>query len=285
MSLCKSYTSYHSVQSLPMSAIKPNNSKTVKHKEIPFCTCLKASMTIEAAVVIPLYVAFMVALIFFFRVLQVETEVAEALSYAGRNTAVECSSIDSKAVQLATAEALFRKELAEYPIASEYIARPGVTLLGSSFDGDYIRLCATYRVKLPIGFFGINGFSQSQQSEYRKWTGKNVGESLDDPYVYIAETGKVYHLTRSCPYLDLSIHKIRLDDVADSRNKGGRRYSPCSKCVKDIAGIEYVFITDYGTLYHLDLGCSRLKRTVYTVHLSEVGGKPPCSKCGGKMRE
>lgn len=278
MSLCKKIYK----KTLPMSAKRSKNQYSVKHKEIPLCTCNKGSMTIEAAVVLPVFAAFIISLLFFFRVLQVETEVAKALSYAQRLTAVESSLSDSEAVQLATAEVLFRKEIGKSEVVREYVAGKGqgITLLGSSAKGDYIKLCATYKIRLPLRFFLVSGFTQTQKSVGRKWTGKAVGEDNSDPYVYYTETGKVYHLTKSCPYLDLSIQKVLLREVASLRNKSKRRYKACSKCAAAAGEVEYVYITDYGTLYHMDLGCSRLKRTIYTVHLSEVGGRPACSKCG-----
>ena len=278
MSLCKKIHK----KTLPMSAKRNINQYSVKHKEIPLCTCNKGSMTIEAAVVFPVFAAFIISLLFFFRVLQVETEVAKALSYAQRLTAVESTLTDSEAVQLATAEVLFRKEIAKSQLVREYVAGKGqgITLLSSSAKGDYIKLCATYKIKLPLRFFLVSGFTQTQKCVGRKWTGKSVGEDDSDPYVYYTETGKVYHLTKSCPYLDLSIQKVLFSEVASLRNKSKRKYKACSKCAAGAGEAEYVYITDYGTLYHMDLGCSRLKRTIYTVHLSEVGGRPPCSKCG-----
>lgn len=267
-------------KSLPMSEY--NNPLSVKHKEIPFCTRLKGSMTLEAAVILPLYAGFIVSILFFFRVLQIETEVAEALSYASRMTAVESSVVESEAAQLTSAELLFRKEVAQYSLIKEYVSinGQGITLLGSSAKGDYIKLCATYKIRLPIGFFGVSGFTQTQKSVSRKWTGKHINSEEDDPYVYYTETGKVYHLTKSCPYLDLSIQKVPLAEVSGLRNKSKRKYSGCRKCAKNLSGVIYVYITDYGVLYHKDISCSGLKRTIYTVRLSQVGERPPCSKCG-----
>ena len=48
----------------------------------------KASFTLEAAVVIPLVTGFFVVLLMFFRILQIQTQVQEALVMAGRKTAV-----------------------------------------------------------------------------------------------------------------------------------------------------------------------------------------------------
>ena len=60
----------------------------------------KGSYTLEMAVVLPLVTAFMVSILFFFRVLQVQTQVQEALVYASRQTAAQASIGDSSAALL-----------------------------------------------------------------------------------------------------------------------------------------------------------------------------------------
>ena len=51
------------------------------------CSFFKGSYTLEAAVIIPVAAVFFLTLLFFFRVLQIQTEVQEALNYASRKTA------------------------------------------------------------------------------------------------------------------------------------------------------------------------------------------------------
>ena len=46
------------------------------------CSFFKGSYTLEAAVIIPVAAVFFLTLLFFFRVLQIQTEVQEALNYA-----------------------------------------------------------------------------------------------------------------------------------------------------------------------------------------------------------
>lgn len=244
----------------------------------------KASYTLEAAVIMPLVAGFFVALLFFFRVMQVETEVASALSYTSRNIAVEASTVESEAGLMASSELLLRKELLKCSNVKKYVSLKGngVTLLGSKFDGSYIDLKASYFVKLPISFFGVKGINLSQNSCSRKWTGMNLGGDDLDPYVYYTDTGQVYHLTDCCPYLDLTIRSVKYREIEALRNKNGAKYSSCSRCVAKITAEDKVYITDYGTAYHTILNCSALKRTIHMVHLSEVGNRRLCSKCEGR---
>ena len=47
-------------------------------QKMPSCTCLKASYTLEAAVIFPLVAGFFVFILFFFRVVQVESQVNQS---------------------------------------------------------------------------------------------------------------------------------------------------------------------------------------------------------------
>lgn len=153
--------------------------------------------------------------------------------------------------------------------------------MGSSFDRGYVELNADYTIRLPIGFFNEKGVRVSQTSKSRMWTGdadSNCGQNED--YVYVTEHGTVYHRNRECNYLDLTIRAVNYADVGAKRNKNEHKYYACSSCVAEKMWLSNVYITDYGTCYHASLGCSGLKRTIYLIPISEVGGKGACSKCG-----
>lgn len=244
---------------------------------------LKASYTLEAAVIFPLVAGFFVFILFFFRVVQVESQVKAALYYSSRMSALASSANDSSVVSVATAEVLFRSRISDSKHIDTYVSggRYGVSLLGSKMDGDDVALKAKYKVKLPVSFFTVDGIWIEDYSNSRKWTGKNPGEKTD-PYVFYTDYGSVYHLSEQCNYLDLSIKSIKWSQVGASRNKDGRKYHACYCAADKKTEGSTVFITDYGTNYHGKLGCSKLKRTVHKVHKSEVDGKNLCSKCKGE---
>lgn len=255
-------------------------------KEMPICACLKGSYTLEATVIIPIVVGFWMCLMLFFRVLQVQTAINQALDYAGRNVAVLSSTMDSESALLVSAEGLFLKEIKEYDAVDKYVkgGKLGISLLKSDFSENMVVLEAEYKIKLPVNFFNIKKLTFGQTSCHMKWLGKQVGES-DDTYVYYTETGTVYHLTKTCSYLDLSIHSANMAEIKALRNKNNHKYSACSCYVAKNTENKTVYITDYGTKYHGSLSCSSLKRTIYTVKLSEVSGRRLCSKCKLKSKE
>lgn len=42
---------------------------------------------------------------------------------------------------------------------------------------------------------------------------------------------------------------------------------------------DYVYIAEYGEVYHTCISCPGLTRNVHRVRLSEIGGVPPCERC------
>lgn len=241
----------------------------------------KASYTLEMAVILPLVTAFLVFILFFFRVLQVQTQVQAALVYASRKTAMQAGTTDSVPVLLAAAEVYFHKEVQQYKEFRQYVedSSGGVSLLRSELYGPEVALRADYFIRLPIPFFKMKGMSVTQTSTSRKWTGDRELWTNED-YVYVTEHGIVYHYSRNCRYLDLSIRAVEYAQIGALRNKSEHKYSGCNQCVAKNKDLQQVYITDYGEVYHARLSCSGLKRTIYMIPLSEVGSKGACSKCG-----
>lgn len=272
----------------------------------PRCTCYAGSFTLEAAVILPILASFFVSILFFFRVMQVQLEVQQALDDTGRRLAVylagdnsagesvegelteeDVSSLGSL-TEYAAAGILLQKELKGSKTASEYVrgGLAGITLFGSEFSTDQIHLKASYRIRLPVRIFWVWEVKIAQRADCRKWTGwKERGEDAEEDLVYITETGTVYHTTRSCTHLTLSIRSVTIGEIPQLRNENGDKYRECMICMdKNISGGQ-LYITDQGDCYHSDLGCSGLKRTIYTVRLSEVEGRRACSKCATEKQE
>lgn len=252
-------------------------------------TCLNASFTLEAAVILPLLTCFFVSLLFFFRVMQVELEVQKALDDTGRQLAVLLSGADGgSAAEFAAAEVLFLKELADSGEAVRYVSGGGIgiSLLQSEFEQHEIRLNASYQIRLPVRIFGISSVPVEQTACCRKWTGWHAPAESggSDEWVYITPMGTVYHLTDECTHLTLSIRSVGYGEVGALRNEDGGRYRPCAVCVDAKADHARVYITNQGDRYHADLNCTGIKRTIFLIRRSEVEGRSCCSRCMGYQR-
>ena len=154
-----------------------------------------------------------------------------------------------------------------------------ITMAKSDLSGNYINLQVNYYIKIPISFFEVKGVGICQKSKSHKWIGDRTDGKQSD-YVYVTKHGTVYHRSRKCHYLDLSIKSADYAQISSMRNKNEHKYSACSGCVAKNHVAGKVYVTDYGTCYHSDLACSGLKRTIYLILLEETGGKRACGKCG-----
>ena len=266
-------------KSLPMYGTKQVSARV--NRTPLFARLQRGSFTVEAAWVIPLVTFFLAGILFLFRVLQVETQVYSALSYASRKTAAVCSMTDTETAERISSELYFRDALSNYEDIEDYVAGGsyGITLLTSDFSGEYVDLKAQYLLKFPFPFFSIGYISVYQESKSRKWIG-NTKQQDDDSWVFVTDYGNVYHCTRTCNYLDLSVQSVKSTTLEALRNKDEHKYYACELCAAENNTPFLVYVTDYGTAYHTSLSCSGLKRTVTQVRLSEVGNRAACSKCG-----
>lgn len=266
----------------------------------PFLSC-KASMTVEAALAVPFFLFFMVNVLVVFDMLRLHGNIAGAIHQTGnqmaffgyvyKNMEVLESSFSDGIGSVVISEGYARSRIIS-SLGADYLdntclssGTAGLHLVKSSImkENDIIDLIASYKVKPLIGIIGFSDFPMENRYYGRAWTGYDVengqGGQEEDPIVFIAETGVVYHMLRSCTYLCPSINMISSFEKDNIRNAQGEKYYACERCGK--GGIQAVlYITVQGNRYHSSLKCSGLKRTIYTVHLSEVRGKGKCSKCG-----
>ena len=257
----------------------------------PF-VCKKGSFTVEAAVLLPMLACFFSFILFFFQIMQIQLSVQTVLEKTGRNLAVlaareientedEGKNSAEELGYLALAKASAYMELQKDENIKRYVngGVMGISLLSSELEGDYIVLNADYKVKFPINILGKHSFKIKQKTCFRKWTGWHAVdiEKQKDRLVYLTRYGEVYHMRKSCPYLSLSIEKVKKTFVPILRNENGSKYKECLSC-KEEKG-DFVYVTRYGEKYHYYMECSGLKRTIYQKSILEVEGMEPCTKC------
>lgn len=169
----------------------------------------------------------------------------------------------------------------------------GISAYLSDFMGeeDRIDIILTYYVEPPAVLLPVKKFFIMQRVTLRGWSGYSPPgpeEGTEDEkygdtaYVYVAESGNVYHLWEDCTYLKLSIKQVPWESVSGRRNLSGGKYYPCELC-GDRGTLGTVYITDTGDRYHTDINCSGLKRTVTRIPLSEAGDRLLCKRCGKRQ--
>lgn len=243
--------------------------------------CSTASLTVEAALVLPLFLFAALCIIYINRLLLYEEKIEQALVRTGRELSVEYAASRAEAV---VSKAYMTGKMVQY--AGE--CGGGISMLRSQFvsETDEIDLVADYSIQIPFPVISHKRFYFSHRYRTRAFTGVDTRMQADavdgDEIVYITKTGKVYHKSLECSYLRLSISQVKYGDLEHLRSEGGAKYYVCEGCCREasLSDTQDVFICNYGDRFHISRTCKKIKRSIQEITLSEAGGRLPCSKCG-----
>ena len=221
-------------------------------KRISFCFFSKhrtkaASMTVEAALVLPLFMFAIMNLMSFIEIYRLQ------------------SNMNMKVHQTV-------KEMVMLGSAADMVG-----------EDECIDFIYPYQASCYVSDLGFSNFLMYRRMRPRVWSGydnesETSAEKQKEEMVYITENGEVYHTSKSCTYLIRSIRAVDLAYVDSLRNASGACYYACESCGASCTNT--VFVTAYGNRYHATLQCSSLKRNIVEIPRSKVGGKSACKKCG-----
>lgn len=239
--------------------------------------CKRASLTVEAAMVFPIFILAFWIMLYGFKITELQSKVQYAL-----NVTAEDMAAYSDVKSVTAASALFLTGLKSCNTDVSFVSGTwtGFNLGKSNIQkkDSIIYLEVDYKVKLPQ-LLGIKITVPCIQSVCtRAFNGRSLREKETGTIVYITTGQTVYHTNRRCSYLNLSIQKIAQTDFTKQGSSYLKRYTACSSC-KNKEGNGYIYITDNGTKYHNTLACKNLKRTIERVMLEEVNDRKLCSRC------
>ena len=261
-------------------------------------TSLKGSLTVEAALVLPVFLFFFLGVLYIMELVWVESAIKSSLYETGKELAqyaylTQYSNGNEEEIQnyfgagayLYAKTTFLSKEGRDF--WDKTLVRSGsegFSFLQSRFleDDGNIDLVVNYKVEIPILFVGSFYFPQVQRCKVRGWIGasENWPEN-ESRMVYITINGSVYHLSASCRHLNIAIKTVHPINLPKERNKSGGKYYPCEKCGEQFLKYEKYYITEDGDRFHTTLQCSSLKRYILTIPLAKVEGRKICKECGG----
>ena len=255
-----------------------------------FLSSFSASLTVEAAIELPLFFV-LIAI-----VLQYAAVCRTAAQFSGlMTTTAQEMAIAAYKEEYGDANHLIRGVLSDAWAASQVIGKAedadavrGASFLNSSYlkDGDMIRLVLSYQPRpryallpLPFTFF-------VQKAVVRGWTGargSGGGGSGDDAdggsrKVYVADHGRVYHTDPECSHLKVTVIPTTAEGLKKARNKTGHKYKRCPHCGRS-KNSGPLYIDPYGGSWHTSLTCPSLKRSVNTVSMDECSHLHECADC------
>lgn len=222
----------------------PKKNITTRKRMSPCLTKVKAAISVEAALALPLFIFFMANLMMLILIFKDYSESLSKVQQTTRLLALTSNSINDNSELITNT-----KQIAISPLINEI---------------------AFSKKNITVGI------------TYRKWNGFNVtgecNENEEEEYVYVAKYGTVYHMNRDCKHLNVDVKIVSPEQISSLTNNNMEKYSACDIC--NGAGSGILFVTEGGNKYHGSSNCSGLKRTVRMVKKSEVGGMPACSVCG-----
>lgn len=314
----KDYDRKHSIHKNHYNSEKSLNLDTLRQKWHAFPAFfhmkmtdirMRASMTVEAAMVLPLMIFAIYMLIYPLRLMEAERRLqnvmentakelseAEYLKEAGksfidsskRDTVLgTISGIESGAARAAVLSAVDSDRF-EYAVFTEE-----TSILSDDADCDpaMIYMSLSYRMKNPVSAFELIPVNKSLIVNRRAWIGSDGGRGRgkygdenddaldDDRIVYLGKTSsEVYHDDPDCHYLSNKLSSTDASEISNLRNGSGGKYHACPSCRPGKTGTVYYFKT--GSAYHSTEHCKAITAYSRTARLSELHGMRPCSYCG-----
>ena len=247
----------------------------------------RGSLSIEAALVLPLFLFFLLTMIASLNLLCFSLTLQQSLFQEGMYLSEKAYGYNTTSVDSAAEE--IRESLVKNAISRESIpvlgGALGLDFSESDFSNPEItEITVKYKAKLIFDPFKLFDREFCQYVTFHNWVGYVSGLNADigtrnEIYVYITEDSEVYHRDRNCTHIRLKIMEVSSDKIKNIRNEYGEKYTACSHCKAKLKDGK-LYVTEDGNCFHNSLECSALTRSVTAIPLSQVGNRRPCSRCG-----
>lgn len=220
------------------------------HAGIRTASAARASVTVEAAAVLPLFFMAVITLAMFMEALRLQGKSSIQLSNQARKASVAAA------------------------------------VAGGAADGLYIDFFRQKSFQYPFGLFGIPDLRIAVRARVYPWVGCEAGSlggggtAASEETVIVTENQSVYHTDPDCTHIDLAVIRTPVSQVGKRRNAYGRKYRPCSGFPSGYTGD--VYVTEKGDYYYPSTAYGSLTRHVRIVRQSEVSGLKECSRCAAK---
>lgn len=242
----------------------------------------KASITIEASLVIPIFLFAMLCLIYTLEIQTLRTQILFATENAAKEEAAGTGTIPI--VNTARMKQNIIRQIGKEKLNRSIIVNgaDGIKCSKSylSVFNYEIHAKTEYSVQLPFPEFTNIKLPLCEKMIIKAWNGNQKKDKnlQREAIVYITEYGIVYHEDLKCPYLEPKIKYVSYEEVKMLRNLYREKYTRCTKCVYG-SPLSGVYVSEHGNKYHNSLNCSSLKRNIFAVKKTEAGIRKGCSKC------
>jgi len=275
---------------------------------LPFISLKKkasASITVEAAVCLPLFVFFSLALLMPMEWLNQQRQIQTAMESLGESWSQYLYVLEKRENQEqgANQEEWEYKEEQEYKVLISDMAA-GLLLKGKLSryaenvtikraevpdESGHIYIEAEFRENIPLFATPSSGVLMKAAVKRRSWIGLNGklkkkrtgagSEDYENSIVYVGASMGRYHWYRDCHYLSNQYESVSFEQIINRRNSFGSKYTACARCAQNTDLTETVYVTEGGVHYHLDKQCTAMVSYVRSLPLDEVRHLGACSYC------
>ena len=242
----------------------PNRFTSLKKEQraygrIAICTLQKASLTVEACVILPAFLLAMTMLIGLIDIARVKVEAQAELMHQA-------------------------KTMSMYAYTTSDL-----------YEAPYIDLYNIQSYELPVKLFPFPSIRLAIRARVHAWVGRTpmdepsggIAHTEREALVYVTDRETVFHTDAQCTHLQLSIVQTEYERIKELRNAYGGRYAPCEKCCEadgyasdtKNGNEKLYYVTEKGNTYHASLHCGSLKRTTKLVEKTKTEGLTECQRC------
>ncbi len=260
---------------------------------------LSGSLTLEAALVMPLFIAALTAFIFLIQAAHVQSVIQTSLfnqtmKMSGYAYYINRADIQNNFEQII--ESGYIKQAVISEIGTDYLDNTYIVNGSSGIHLNLLKDCEDgiidvelmYEMENPFNLPGLKPLKFSVRAVCHAWIGAD--DENDDvqtgDYVYVVPNATVYHLYSDCSYLTVAVMSCEPEQIHDKRNESGAIYYPCERCCENEDLYGKAYYTAYGTRYHSTTVCPNLHRNVFMMDAEEAEKKYNlCSKCERKQND
>ena len=246
------------------------------------------SMTVEAAVVLPLLLFFFLHIMSAVEMLRLHGKLTFGLWECGKELTVYAAmpgetELDTPDIAVSY---IYVKSRLEKFLGKEYLENSplrtganGINYLASDYDEGCIDIGISYSVAPQISVFPMGDIRLVNRYYGKVWDGYD--NALNLRFVYVTVYGEVWHKSLDCTHIHHVIRETDWSGISGLRNANGGRYSACELCREDEKGAK-TYYTEQGDRYHRSKECPALVRYIRAILWEEDLAYSPCSRCAGE---
>lgn len=232
----------------------------------------RGSMTVEAALIVPIMIFVLYALVMISQLFIVNAQIANGTAQTARYLAKHATEQDVlNHIVLRTKFHGFVNQNRLWLVDGK---EGGILFVKSKLpnENEEIEVVANYQCTIKVPLLGKFRFPMETRSVQKAFVGYDPDHNAgSEETVYVAESGSVYHTNPACSHITITM-------MTEQEARAMPQVQECKHCKNDAVTGSYV--TVYGNCMHKNPNCSGLKRTVHVAKKDEVH-LPICQRCQG----